>query len=159
MLSTLHHALGVFSLLAGAAILPASVPLAPAPEPPTIDALVGPWQIDFSFKGIDLSSDTKINEKESGIYALTLPGSGVVRLENSTTLDVIEGRYTDGYLLVGRSSSAVDGDPIADASSTSIIEISGKPGKLKGKGEALEFDLPSDQLGTVKIKMQQIEPR
>ncbi|MBL8899167.1 MAG: hypothetical protein JNM84_16125 [Planctomycetes bacterium] len=160
MLSPLHHALGVVSLLAGAALLPASTPLVAPPSPPSIEELVGSWQMDFAYTGLDLGSDTKIKTKESGLYAVTLPGSGVVRLENSTTLEVIQGRYTDGYLLIGRSSTTpVDGDPVPDSSSTSIIEISGKPGKLKGKGEALEFDLPGDDLGKLKIKMKQIGPR
>ncbi|MBK9387152.1 MAG: hypothetical protein IPN34_20240 [Planctomycetes bacterium] len=160
MRSPLLHAFGICFGLAAIAFLPASTTLAPAPDAPHLQDLAGPWQLDVSYSGIDIHSGTKIKDKESSIVSLILAGGDVVRIVDTTTLEERVGRYSEGYLLLGSASTSMTlGSEPPNASETVVIQISGQPGKLKGKGESLSFDLPSDEHGTSSIKMKQLEPR
>jgi hypothetical protein len=160
MRSPLLHALGLCFGLAAITFLPASTTLAPAPDAPSLEDLAGPWQLDVSYSGIDIHSGTKFKEKQSSIVSLILAGGDTVRIVDTTTLDERVGRYSEGYLLLGMASTSMasSAEP-PNVAETVVIEISGQPGKLKGKGEGLSFDLPSDEQGKSSIKMKQIEPR
>ncbi|MBL8900838.1 MAG: hypothetical protein JNM84_24615 [Planctomycetes bacterium] len=160
MRSPLLHALGLCFGFAAITFLPASTALAPAPDAPSLQDLAGPWQLDVSYSGIDIHSGTKIKDKESSIVSLILAGGDAVRIVDTTTLEERIGRYSEGYLLLGSASTSMTlGPEPANVSETVVIQISGQPGKLKGKGESLSFDLPSDEHGKSAIKMKQLEPR
>lgn len=160
MRSHLLQAVALGATLVAVTFLPASTPLAPAGDPPSLQDLEGPWQIDVSYSGVDIHSGTKFKDKESSIVTVILAGGDTVRIVDTVTLEEFVGRYSEGYLLIGSASvPTAQGAEPPTVSETVVIEISGQPGKLKGKGEGLSFELPSDEVGKSKIKMKQIEPR
>ena len=157
----IHSRLAVtLALCSTAVLLPASMPLAPAPSAPELQEILGSWTIDISYSGYELPTGAKFKEKESSVLQITDQGGNVVRLFDTVAQQEIFGRYVNGFLLLGNSSATpTEGEPVPDMARSFVIQISGKAPRLKGKGSGTEFEIEDDYAATAKVKMTKLPPQ
>lgn len=121
--------------------------------PPGIDDLVGVYQ--EKEKGVDYDLATGLSDKwsESGICTITKLDAETVNLHFQTsggTWDDVCYYGGAGVLVTGSS----DDDTLGSWGYIEMLSISGKPGKLKGKGTWMNYDLVDGyaEMGTFTLK-------
>ncbi|MBL8896011.1 MAG: hypothetical protein JNM84_00205 [Planctomycetes bacterium] len=147
----------LLSLVASAALLPASSPLVAGSGAPSINDLSGLWAIELSYSGSELSSGASFKEKAASIYELSNPSENVIRLLDTFKQQEIFGRYVNGFLLIGQSDAPTALGTVPTESQSYVIRISGTAPRLKGKGVGVEYETGGDFAASAKVKMAKIQ--
>ncbi len=153
-----HHGIGTVLLVVGIMVLGlgwTSTASAKGKTPPSIDDLVGVYQV--TDKGIDYdlwSTDTgKYSNK--GTCAITKLDPETINMHFETEGGWIWDDvcyYGGGGVVVTGSS---DDDELGSWGYLSWMTFSGKPGKLKAKGMYMQYDLNEGWLDVASLPMKQ----
>jgi hypothetical protein len=149
----------LLSLVASAAVLPASSPLVASSGAPSINDIPGLWVIELSYSGAELASGAKFKEKLAGLYELSNPSENVIRLLEAAKQEEIFGRYVNGFLVIGESGAPTAQGTVPTESQSYVIQISGTAPRLKGKGVGVEYELGGGYAATAKVKMAKLPPK
>lgn len=130
------------------------VAFAKTKTPPSIDDLLGMWQVTAKGIEYDLYDGGTYKFGGKGTYTVTKINSTTINMhyqgDGGTWDDVCT--YTAGIV---RTTSA-DSDTLGSWSYTSIAFVTGKPGKLKAKGRWHEYDFGDGWFDVGSLSMKQV---
>ena len=127
-------------------------------DPPSIQDILGTYEFTASEKGYEFGIGEGYKEKDTETVRISQPvaaeglGSNVVRLSFLASKETIDARYVDGFLMF----AGTDETTPASIGTAVVIEMKGKPGKIKGKGKGLDFDLFDGYVAELKLKIKQV---
>ena len=140
----------IAATLLSSAFTPATVVI--APDPPAIDDLVGSWELKSSENYENIATGERGTDKIQGLLVITMIDATTIRITDNVTLESSDATYMNGYVVLAGADLPI----LANESQVSLLTVSGKPGKLKMKGDGLATDLATNQIYRCKFSLKQL---